>query len=109
MGPRDIPHRFWNAGDRDGRFLPIISPAGLEPFFEASSRLMAEAPDDLARQAELAGRYGLAFVCSREGPSRRIGDRGSPGPSAYFLVASRDRLVMIPFLDMIPCLVTVSL
>lgn len=62
LGPRDIPHRFWNAGATDGRFLLIISPAGLEPFFEEFSRVMAEAPGDLARQAEVAGRYGLEFV-----------------------------------------------
>jgi mannose-6-phosphate isomerase-like protein (cupin superfamily) len=62
LGPREIPHRFWNAGTSDGRFLLIISPAGLEPFFEEFSRLLAEAPDDLSRQAELADRYGIAFV-----------------------------------------------
>lgn len=62
LGPRDIPHRFWNAGTTDGRFLLIISPAGLEPFFAEFSRLIAEAPENLARQAELAGRYGLEFV-----------------------------------------------
>ena len=62
LGTLDIPHRFWNAGTRDGRFLLIISPAGLEPFFEEFSRLIAEAPGDLIRQTELAGRYGLEFV-----------------------------------------------
>jgi mannose-6-phosphate isomerase-like protein (cupin superfamily) len=62
LGPRDIPHRFWNAGTRDGKFLLIISPAGLEPFFEELSRLIVEAPNDHARQAELAGRFGIEFV-----------------------------------------------
>jgi mannose-6-phosphate isomerase-like protein (cupin superfamily) len=62
LGPRDIPHRFWNAGSTDGRFLLIITPAGLEPFFEEFSRVLAEAPGDLARQAEVAARYGLEFV-----------------------------------------------
>jgi quercetin dioxygenase-like cupin family protein len=62
LGPRDIPHRFWNAGSSTGRFLLIISPAGLEPFFEEFSRVIAESPSDLARQAEVAGRYGLEFV-----------------------------------------------
>src|SRR5436305_16204 len=40
LGPRDIPHRFWNAGKSTGRFLLIISPAGLEPFFEEYSRAL---------------------------------------------------------------------
>lgn len=62
LGPRDIPHRFWNAGSTDGRFLLIISPPGLESFFEEFSRALAESPGDLARQAEVAARYGLEFV-----------------------------------------------
>lgn len=62
LGPRDVPHRFWNAGGTDGKFLLIISPAGLEPFFEEYSRLLAEHPGDLGMQAELAGRYGMQFV-----------------------------------------------
>jgi mannose-6-phosphate isomerase-like protein (cupin superfamily) len=62
FGPRGIPHRFWNARGADGRFLLIISPAGLEPFFEGFSRVLAESPGDLDRQAEVASRYGLEFV-----------------------------------------------
>jgi hypothetical protein len=44
------------------RFLLIISPPGLEPFFEEFSRLIAESRGDFTRQAELAGRYGIEFV-----------------------------------------------
>ena len=62
LGPRDIPHRFWNAGQTTGRFLIIISPPGLEPFFEEFSGVMAESPDDMALQANVAGRYGIEFV-----------------------------------------------
>jgi quercetin dioxygenase-like cupin family protein len=62
LGPRDIPHRFWNAGTTIGKFLLLISPAGLEPFFEEFSRVLAESPGDLDRQAEVAGRYGIEFV-----------------------------------------------
>jgi mannose-6-phosphate isomerase-like protein (cupin superfamily) len=62
LGPRGIPHRFWNAGTTTGRFLLVISPAGLEHFFEEISRANAESPGDLVRQAEIAARYGIAFV-----------------------------------------------
>jgi mannose-6-phosphate isomerase-like protein (cupin superfamily) len=62
LGPRDIPHRFWNAGQTTGSFLLIISPPGLEPFFEEFSRIMAESPHDMALQAEVAGRHGIEFV-----------------------------------------------
>jgi mannose-6-phosphate isomerase-like protein (cupin superfamily) len=62
FGPRGIPHRFWNSGTSPARFLLFISPAGMEPFLEESSRVMAESPTDLARQAALAAEYGIAFV-----------------------------------------------
>jgi mannose-6-phosphate isomerase-like protein (cupin superfamily) len=62
LGPRDIPHRFWNSGDALGRFLLMMTPAGLEPFFEEFSRLMATSPNDLELQVEIAGRYGIEFV-----------------------------------------------
>jgi mannose-6-phosphate isomerase-like protein (cupin superfamily) len=62
LGPRDVPHRFWNAGQTTGRFLLIMSPPGLEPFFEEFSRVMADSPDDKVRQAVVAGRYGIEFV-----------------------------------------------
>lgn len=62
LGPRDVPHRFWNAGKTDGRFLLIISPAGLEPFFEEYSRVLAETPNDQVRKAAVAAKYGIEFV-----------------------------------------------
>jgi quercetin dioxygenase-like cupin family protein len=62
VGPRGIPHRFWNAGRTTGRFLLLISPPGLEPFFEEFSHVMVESPDNLSRQAETAARYGIEFV-----------------------------------------------
>jgi mannose-6-phosphate isomerase-like protein (cupin superfamily) len=62
LGPRDIPHRFWNAGTTLGRLLVLLTPPGLEPFFEEFGRVLAESPGDLVRQAEVAGRYGMEFV-----------------------------------------------
>ena len=62
LGPRDIPHRFWNVASTPGRFFLIISPAGLEPFFEEFSRVIATSPRDMALQALVAGRYGIEFV-----------------------------------------------
>jgi quercetin dioxygenase-like cupin family protein len=62
LGPRGIPHTFWNSGKSDARLLLIISPPGLEPFFEEYSHVLAEHPGDLQKQAEVAGKYGLTFV-----------------------------------------------
>jgi hypothetical protein len=61
-GPRHVSHRFWDAGNAPGQFLLVASPPDLEPYFEEFSRLIAESPEDLARQAELASQYGFEFV-----------------------------------------------
>jgi len=49
-------------GPPDGRFLLIITPAGLEPFFDEFSLVPVESPDEPGRQAEVAGRYGIEIV-----------------------------------------------
>ena len=57
--PRDQWHTFWNAGDTEARLLEIISPAGLERYFEELVELFLPgrpAPEVLA---EVRSRYGL--------------------------------------------------
>jgi hypothetical protein len=60
--PRDVPHRFSNVGDRAGRLLRIVSPAGFEGFFEHMSVLAAGGPQDLAQARAIAHRYGVEFI-----------------------------------------------
>jgi mannose-6-phosphate isomerase-like protein (cupin superfamily) len=59
--PRNVPHTFWNAGKTVGRIIEIISPAGLEPYFEELSQLLfpAKGPRDMERIGALQQRYGV--------------------------------------------------
>jgi quercetin dioxygenase-like cupin family protein len=43
--PRGVPHTWQNVGDAPGRFLAIVTPAGLEQFFDR----IAEVADDMPR------------------------------------------------------------
>ncbi len=57
--PRNQWHTFWNAADSEARILEIISPAGLEQYFEELIALFAAGTPDPAVLAEVASRYGL--------------------------------------------------
>lgn len=60
LKPRGVPHAFWNAGDAPARLLEVITPGGFEDYFAALGEVLAaDGPPDLARIAELAGRFGL--------------------------------------------------
>jgi quercetin dioxygenase-like cupin family protein len=58
--PRNIPHAMWNAGDEPARILEILSPGGLERYFEELAPVLgAKAPP--ADYYALAERYGLTI------------------------------------------------
>ncbi len=61
FGPRNVPHSYAAANGRSVRMIVTITPSGMEPMFRELSRLPAGAPD-LARVAEIVGRYGIAFA-----------------------------------------------
>jgi mannose-6-phosphate isomerase-like protein (cupin superfamily) len=60
--PRNVPHGFRTVGDRPGKLLGIISPAGLEAFFEHMSVLAAGGPPDPERVQALAAKFGVELV-----------------------------------------------
>ena len=68
--PRGMVHSFQNTGDVDAKFLVLVTPAGLEKFFEeafypAVDRSAAPPPITEALAARLlaaAPRHGLEFV-----------------------------------------------
>jgi quercetin dioxygenase-like cupin family protein len=62
LGPRGIPHKFWNSSNKTSILLLIISPSGLEPFFLEFSELIKTDPHDLQKQEKLAEKYGISFV-----------------------------------------------
>ena len=66
LKPRGVPHAFWNAGPRPARIVEIISPAGLERYFEELAEILsAGGSPDVARIEALAARYGLTFHWER--------------------------------------------
>ena len=65
FAPRGIPHTFRNVGTTPARVLVIISPAGLEKFFEERTALQKEIPTTDPsypdRDRLLSERYGLEY------------------------------------------------
>ena len=58
--PRGIPHAMWNAGPEPARVLEVLSPGGLEAYFEElAPALRAKIPP--AEYDALAHRYGLTI------------------------------------------------
>jgi mannose-6-phosphate isomerase-like protein (cupin superfamily) len=60
--PRDVPHAMWNAGDAPATVLEILSPAGLETYFERLAPVLARhggtGPPDYY---QLSADYGLTI------------------------------------------------
>lgn len=64
--PRGIFHAFWNEGKATARVLTMISPAGLEKFFEEAAELASSGgASDLNRRRALAEKYNVEFDMSR--------------------------------------------
>ena len=58
--PRGIPHAMWNTGPEPARVLEVLSPGGLEDYFEElAPALRAKVP--AAEYDALAARYGLTI------------------------------------------------
>ena len=45
VGPRNVPHRWQNIGDTDGRLLFIVTPGGMERFFVEVAELKEISPE----------------------------------------------------------------
>ncbi len=78
--PRGQWHTFFNAGDIPARLLELISPAGLEAYFEELVPLLPpDGPPDIEAMAELSARYGLEIdFGSLPGLVERFGLAGPP-------------------------------
>ena len=64
--PREVPHTFWNSGKSTARVLEIISPAGIESYFEEIAAVMEAGPPDMGRIQEIAGKYKMEFPGTKE-------------------------------------------
>lgn len=62
--PRGVPHALCNAGTGFVRVLEILTPGGLESYFDEYEEIVASALDEDQRRrarAELGERYGLTW------------------------------------------------
>jgi quercetin dioxygenase-like cupin family protein len=61
--PRDIPHAMWNVGTEPARILEVVSPGGLERYFEQIAPvLMEHGPNWTKRYYALAEEFGLTIL-----------------------------------------------
>jgi quercetin dioxygenase-like cupin family protein len=61
--PRSVPHAMWNVSDQPARVLEVVSPAGLESYFEKIAPVLRESgPEWTQRFYELANEYGLTVL-----------------------------------------------
>ena len=61
--PRRIPHAMWNAGSEPVTVLEIVSPAGLERYFEQVAPVLRQSGPEATRRFEsLADEYGLTIM-----------------------------------------------
>lgn len=61
--PRSVPHAMWNISDQPARVLEIVTPGGLERYFEDLAPILKEhGPEWTARYRSLADEYGLEIL-----------------------------------------------
>lgn len=58
--PRDIPHAMWNAGDTPAKVVEMLSPSGLESYFEELAPILVR-HDPPETYYALAERYGITI------------------------------------------------
>ncbi|MFQ5553703.1 MAG: cupin domain-containing protein [Thermoplasmata archaeon] len=64
--PREVPHTFWNSGKSKARVLEIVSPAGIESYFEEIAAVMEAGPPEMGRILEIARKHKLEFPGTKE-------------------------------------------
>lgn len=61
--PRSIPHAMWNTTDQPARILEVVTPGGLERYFEQIAPVLKErGPDWTQRFYALAEEFGLTIL-----------------------------------------------
>jgi hypothetical protein len=53
---------MWNAGDTPVKVIEMVSPAGLEAYFEELSKVLTQHQGDAPRYYELAQQYGITIM-----------------------------------------------
>jgi quercetin dioxygenase-like cupin family protein len=61
--PRNVPHAMWNVTDEPARILEVVTPGGLEGYFEKIEPILREhGPEWTARYDAAAEEYGLDIL-----------------------------------------------
>ena len=61
--PRNVPHAMWNVTDQPARILEVVTPGGLEKYFEKIGPILREhGPEWTARYDAAAEEYGLDIL-----------------------------------------------
>ncbi len=61
FAPKNVPHAWKVVGTETAKMITSAFPAGIETMFYELAELPA-GPPDLARVAEICGRYGISFI-----------------------------------------------
>ena len=62
FAPREVQHTFRNISAGPGKILVLVTPAGIENFFEELAGLAKQGPTDLGKVKELAARYEIELM-----------------------------------------------
>lgn len=62
FGPRGVPHRFHNHGSHEARMVILVTPAGIERFFEELSREVPTMPPDVAKVVAVCAKHGIEIL-----------------------------------------------
>ncbi len=64
--PRNSPHSFTVAGNEPAKMLILLTPAGLENYFEELAQMPSDEPPDMEKVIEISARYGIEFLSPPE-------------------------------------------
>lgn len=60
--PAGVPHTYWNEGREPARFLEMITPGGLEAWYEEIASIVPLRGEvEISRVLEVSRRYGIEF------------------------------------------------
>ena len=60
--PAGVFHTYWNEGERPARFLDVVSPGGVEAYYEeVSAAIPASGVVDISRVLEISRRHAIEF------------------------------------------------
>jgi quercetin dioxygenase-like cupin family protein len=62
FAPRGKPHTFHVIGPNPARWITVLTPGGMEAFFQDMAAGDYQIPEELAEITQIAARYDLEFV-----------------------------------------------